>query len=161
MSFSLYLLLLSPPSEMMSKARLLFRAVRISLRPRYIASRSAVRPFPEAESNRLCRSSALLVKALMSSARSLCLSSLVLIAVLFNRTSSGGHSVGDISNEGRRGHYQRGATRRRTRRRRRRASKHKSAYRTFGSQYTLEPRGGGRSLAFILRLFMPMLRNHR
>jgi len=37
-------------------------------------------------------------------------SSLVLIAVLFNRTSSGGHSVGDISNEGRRGYYQRGAT---------------------------------------------------
>jgi hypothetical protein len=37
-------------------------------------------------------------------------SSLVLIAVLFNRTSSGGLSVGDISNEGRRGHYQRGAT---------------------------------------------------
>jgi len=34
----------------------------------------------------------------------------VLIAVLFNRTSSGGHSVGDISNEARRGHYQRGAT---------------------------------------------------
>ena len=37
-------------------------------------------------------------------------SSLVLIAVLFNRTSSGGLSVGNISNEGRRGHYQRGAT---------------------------------------------------
>ena len=37
-------------------------------------------------------------------------SSLVLIAVLFNRASSGGHSVGDISNEGRRGHCQRGAT---------------------------------------------------
>jgi hypothetical protein len=38
----------------------------------------------------------------------------VLIVVLFNRTSSGGHSVGDISNEARRGHYQRGATRRET-----------------------------------------------
>src|SRR6202040_4383807 len=38
-------------------------------------------------------------------------SSLVLIAVLFNRTSSGGRSVGDISNGGWRGHYQRGSTR--------------------------------------------------
>src|SRR6202040_3634358 len=37
-------------------------------------------------------------------------SSLVLIAVLFNRTSSGGRSVGDISNGGWRGHYQRGST---------------------------------------------------
>jgi hypothetical protein len=35
----------------------------------------------------------------------------VLIAVLFNRTSSGGRSVGDISNGGWRGHYQRGSTR--------------------------------------------------
>jgi hypothetical protein len=34
----------------------------------------------------------------------------VLIAVLFNRTSSGGRSVGDISNGGWRGHYQRGST---------------------------------------------------
>jgi hypothetical protein len=38
-------------------------------------------------------------------------SSLVLIAVLFNRTSSGGRSLGDISNGGWRGHYQRGSTR--------------------------------------------------
>jgi hypothetical protein len=71
MSFSLYRLWLSPPSDMMSNARLAFCAVLISLRPRYIASRSAVRPFTDEESRRLCRSSTVLVKVRTSSARSL------------------------------------------------------------------------------------------
>ena len=56
---------------MMSKARLAFRALLISLRPRYIASRSAVRPLADKESRLLCGSSTLLVKELVSSARSL------------------------------------------------------------------------------------------